>query len=150
MVSRSSRSAAQRALRLDDEREVANAVTTDRAYWEAKASVEVLRMVDTLVEQANKHTQTPHNANYNKGFVGLHNGQRANNFMYFRPRKAFLKLITKKVDTDVWVDKLEEAGVSAETNRKGYLVVKFTPKELQEHRELIDSVVKEAASGSRW
>ena len=122
-------------------------MTTDRAYWEAKAPVEILKVVDSLVEMANAHTDANHSANYSKNFIGLHNGSRANNFVTFKPRKKFLRLIAKKIGSDEWIERLEEAGVSAET-RKGNLVLRVTPHDLSQHRDLIDSAVQAAAAAA--
>lgn len=61
--------------------------TTDRAYWEKKASKNTLKLTDKIFEKLNGVTEG-YNLKYNKYYIGLEQNSMANNFISFKPRKS--------------------------------------------------------------
>lgn len=74
------------ALRRDDEIETKLEVR-DRAYWNSRVSKTIVDMADELVEIINTQATPKLNINYNKYHIGLEDGTRSRNFVYFRPKK---------------------------------------------------------------
>lgn len=61
--------------------------TTDRAYWEKKASKNTMKLTDKIFEKLNGITDG-YNLKYNKYYIGLEQNNMANNFISFKPRKS--------------------------------------------------------------
>lgn len=77
--------------------------TTDRAYWEKKASKNTLKLTDKIFEKLNGIT-AGYNLKYNKYYIGLEQNHMANNFISFKPRKntvivSFRVEKTEELDT---------------------------------------------------
>jgi predicted transport protein len=85
---------------VDEDEEVAE--VTDRSYWENRATKETVELADRLLETI--RTFEPRaNLKYNKFYIGLTVGNRANNFVSFIPQKAAIRLelrIPRSDETD--------------------------------------------------
>ncbi|MGD0546752.1 MAG: hypothetical protein ABR991_02855 [Terracidiphilus sp.] len=64
---------------------------TDRVYWESKASIEILKLADKILEVA-KEFYPKIVLKYNKGYIGTTIDGMKSNFLMFWPRKSILKL----------------------------------------------------------
>jgi hypothetical protein len=69
-----------------DEDEDAEATPTDRAYWEKKANLDTVGMVDQLLGIVKELSQDLQ-LKYNKFYIGLTKNDRPYNFVVFEPRK---------------------------------------------------------------
>lgn len=61
--------------------------TTDRAYWEKKATKSTLKLMDKIFDKLNEVT-LDYNLKYNKYYIGLEQNNMAKNFISFKPRKS--------------------------------------------------------------
>ena len=74
-------------------------ITTDRPYWEDKASLHTLSIMDNLfniVREIDPEVQL----NYNKFYVGLSRSGKATNYITFVPQKSQIKLRAKWLESD--------------------------------------------------
>lgn len=133
-------------LRIDDTQEVADSAV-DRGYWNTKVGSTALSLMDDCASIANEYSKTKYVLNYKKGRVGLGAPGTSNNSIYFRPRKSFLGLRARRLQSrEAWMKRFEEAGLDASIS-KGHLKIDLTPDVFSAHkglmREFLESVIKE-------
>ena len=131
----------QRLLRRDDTA-VATLQNVDRSYWIQKASESVIRMVDELLEIINEKAEPKQQLTFNKYYIGLSDGTRSKNFIYFRPRKKFLHVVIPGGWTEDRSARFEEAEIDAE-QKHDRLRFKLSSAELKKYRELVAAVIHE-------
>lgn len=92
----------------DDEEEEYEAA--DRKYWEARATKEQLRIVDTIFEQC--AALSGFDLNYTRRYIGLSKNGISCNPMTFRIRKKFIYLFFYRIkEEDIVKFQLEDTGV---------------------------------------
>ena len=116
---------------------------TDRAYWLSRVGAGIVGIADQCLSFINGTAKRPRSLNYNKYFIGLTEGGRANNFVYFSPKKSFLRVGISIDPTEPWERLLESAGLDFK-NRNGDLRIELTAKDLAENGELIRNILREA------
>ncbi len=132
----------QAELRTDDEEEAGERAPADRAYWAGKAGPDVMALMDSILDMINETAEPRQSLNYNRYFVGLSDGQRSRNFIYFRPRRKHARLVVPSVtDEKLWLGRFEEAGLDASIGRKGALRVNLTGASFKAHQQLIREFV---------
>jgi hypothetical protein len=87
----------------------------------------ILGLADQCLLFINETAKRPRSLNYNKSFIGLTEGGRANNFVWFNPKKSFLGLGAGLDPAEPWEKLLESAGLDFK-NRNGDLRVDSRPK----------------------
>lgn len=87
-------------LRIDDA-PVANQ-PADRAYWLSRAGSGTVGIADQCLSFINEVAKRPRSLNYNKSYIGLTEGGRADNFAWFNPKKSFLRLGVSLDPTEPW------------------------------------------------
>jgi hypothetical protein len=125
----------QASLRRDDETEV-DATPADRGYWNDRATPKTVGIVDKFLDIINTKAEPKQQLRLNRYYIGLHDGKRVRNFIYFKPKKQFTHLFAELPESQKWAKKLEEAGLPAVVDRVG-LRVTIKPKEFELHRELL-------------
>lgn len=131
----------QRSLRRDDEADT-KLVSVDRTYWMDRSNASILALADDLLSLINETAEPKQHLNYNRHYVGLSDGTRSRNFVYFLLRKKYLRMVVPGGWTEEWGAKLEEAGLTAD-NAGDKLRVTLSPQDLNQHRELIVALVAE-------
>jgi hypothetical protein len=134
----------QRLLRRDD---VAGASLqpVDRSYWLQKSSAPVMQVADELLSLINETANPQQQLNFNKHYIGLTDGVRSRNFVYFRPRKSYLRVIIPDGWNEDRAARFDEASLEAEQS-DDKLVFNLSPTDLTKHRELIASLVGEVVA----
>lgn len=130
------------SLRRDDEAEI-KGTETNRPYWESRATKKTVGMADNLLELINAHSETKQQLNYNKYYIGLSDGVKSRNFIYFQPRKQYTHVYIEIDDKEEWVRTLDEVGISA-SPQKTHLQVTLTPEQLAKEKELVTSLIQKA------
>ena len=96
----------QFSLRRDDTADV-KLVETNRDYWNKRATKKTVDIVDELLEILNANLDSPQQLNYNKYYIGLNDGSKSRNFVYFKPKNNSLiftlNLKTKKAGLRSWM-----------------------------------------------
>lgn len=85
--------------------------TVDRAYWESRASKEMLKLTDRvldLVEESDPGIELK----YNKHYIGLAHDRIATNYVTIRPRKKQVNLEIRLPRTEERTAELEDAGIA--------------------------------------
>lgn len=143
----------QTELRLDDtDEEDGGGGQVDRAYWDKKASSELMKVCDDVVTVINQKASNPQELNYLQGYIGLRSNGVVNNFIHMAPKrtKNFTHLVFRNSNAAEWKDRFDEAGIPASSKRKTRLRISVNPSEYREKlpliRELIDETVQEFES----
>ena len=131
----------QRQLRRDDEADT-KLISVDRSYWTERSTPAVLKLADEALEIINERAEPKQQLNYNKHYVGLTDGVRSRNFIYFRPRKKFLRILIPNGWTQERADALDEAGIDGSQN-SGNLRINIAASDLKKHRELLAGIIYE-------
>ena len=134
----------QRALRTDDT-DIATVTPADRSYWNEHAAPETVKLVDELIEILNEKTEATYQPKYNRYYIGLTDGTRVNNLVYFEPRKKYVLATVKVGDGDAWRQKLEDIGLWADVDRNGLVRMRISSPELKKNREVIAEFLHAAA-----
>ena len=118
--------------------------TVDRAYWESRADIESIKLMDSLSEIAQNH-YSDLKTTYNKHHVAI--GTQLRNFMWFHPRKkkGYVYFDVRVTDDTLEPLKniLDEAAISY--NLKGRnLGVPMLKKDFKENNEKIVDLITKA------
>jgi len=134
----------QRSLRRDD---LADATSSpaDRGYWVERASEPVVALAEEFVEVINQKADPAQKINFNKHYIGLTDGVRSRNFVHFRPRKKHMLLLAQVDDPPAWVQKLEEAGLSASIEGDATVRLSVAPPDLKITALLHEAVARHQA-----
>ncbi len=81
--------------------------------------------------------------NYNRYFIGLTDGAVSGNFVYFTPRKSFMRICADLSPVEPWEKHLEASGLDFET-RDDEVVINATPQAFTENKALMNELLQEA------
>jgi len=132
----------QRSLRREDQVE-AKLSTVDRSYWSDKSTAKMVEFADGLLTIINEKASPQQQLNYNRYYIGLTDGVRSRNFIYFRLRKKYLHLIAEVDEASDWVEQFEEAGLSATVN-KDRARVTLSPQQFKRNKDLLTALLHSA------
>jgi len=112
----------------------------DRPYWVKKASEEMLSIVDDC--KSILKTLSPNlDLKYNRYYIGITESGPTNNFVVFRPKKAFVRVEAKfgrsQLDQlNIWSNQLTEAGLVVLPGGRtdGWLKFRLTKQDLEQPR----------------
>ena len=132
-------------LRKDDQVNPTNLKPTDRADWVSRVGAEIVELADKCLVLINEAAKRPRSLNYNKYFIGLTDGARPNNFVYFSPKKSFLRVTISVKSVEEWSTRLEQAAMDyRKTKDDGELKIRLTSKEFEENKALIRDLLQAA------
>jgi predicted transport protein len=128
---------------LVDEDEEAEALPTDRAYWESKSSKAMLTVADKLLEIV-KPFDRALELKFNKYYIGLGRDGAPFNFVTIRPKKSTVTLEIKLPRTDDIDAKIEQAGMDTlEYNaRWSYYRLRLTPADVTGKIEILRELMQ--------
>ena len=117
----------------------------DRAYWEKKASPAIVSIADRLVTFINSFA-SGYELNYNKGYIGLYENGRANNFVVMRPKKKFLRVAIKMPKNESVESQLDEAGLEVinYSSKSGRYIIRLYKKDIEKNTEPLTQILKES------
>ncbi|MCY4612865.1 MAG: hypothetical protein OXB94_04480 [Nitrospira sp.] len=92
-----------------DEDEEAEALPTDRVYWEQRATKETVALADELLDLLHR-IDSGLTLKYNKVYIGLAKDGQAFNFVSFKPKKNHIIFELRLSRTDELDSKIYEAG----------------------------------------
>jgi hypothetical protein len=128
-----------------EEEELSEREPTDRSYWEQKGSEHSLVLADEclglLKEFDNSLALT-----YNKYYIGLRQGNRANNFAVFKAKKKFLRVEVRVKDLEAAREDLKTADFEVIGIDKRWGAVRFmiNEGEIRAHKEALKNVFLKA------
>ena len=126
---------------MEEEEELSDREVTDRNYWEEKGSELSLALADECLELLKEIDRTL-SLTYNKYYIGLKQGNRANNFVVFKAKKKFLRVEARISDLDATREELKKAeieviGIGKRSGRIRFIVNKG---DVTTHKDLLKSI----------
>ena len=115
----------------------------DLAYWQKKNKPESLAVVEAI-RKLTPTTKGEPRVTYNKHHIAL--GTSGYNFCWFHPRKTYCHVHIKvgaEKRPDI-IKRLEDAGIEASNHRGDAIQLHLTTKNIEDHRDLIASVIQVA------
>lgn len=136
----------QTALRRDDD-EPTQAKQSDRADWVQRVGEATITMCESAVTILNQKAKSPYRLNFTQSYLGLKEGERSRNLVFFEPKKKFTHLGALVANVDAWVDRLEAADLEASASRGGgKIIVTLTPKEFEEKKAILTELLHSAVA----
>ena len=128
---------------VDEDEEVQE--TTDRSFWEKRATKKTVAVVDEFLEIVRKFDTTLE-LKYNKFYIGLARNGQPDNFAIFRPKKDWVRLELRLKRTDGTQERLETAGLDVMDydERWGRYRIRMSPADITKHADLLASLLEEA------
>jgi hypothetical protein len=128
---------------VDEDEEVQE--SADRGYWESRASKDTLGMTDQLLAVL-QQWDPKLELKYNKFYIGLAKDSAPDNFVSFRPKRTFLRVEARIVQSEETDSQLEEAGLDLMPYDKkwGKYRIRLTKADLAKHERLVVEFLKRA------
>lgn len=118
---------------------------TDRKYWLARSTPEVLEIVDNVVESC--ESLSGFEMKYNKFYIGFTKNGITKNAVTFRPRKNYTYLHIYRVqDVEEFKEKLDASELSFDHYSKAseFRIRLNSKKDYAKNKELIDDMIAQA------
>ena len=133
---------------LVDEDEGVN-IPKDRDYWIKKGTKQTIEMVDDLLKII--HNFAPdHKLKYNSYTIGLEKGGVVNNFVYFKPKKQFVRTEARCSEDIELTKELNESGLDQEYISKwGIYRLRLRPGDIEKNSKLLEKVFQLAFNASQ-
>ena len=132
-------------LRTDDEVDVPGVQTT-REDWDRRAAPATVALTERFLAVINKASKTRLQLNFLKHYIGLSDGNRSRNFVYFVPRKQHVYIYASVADAQGLSQRLQDDGWEAGVDKyNGYVRLLVRPKELEERDEGVRELLEAAA-----
>src|SRR6266436_1237788 len=130
---------------IEEEEQLSEREATDRNYWEQKGSELSLALADECLEVL-REVDSSLALTYNKYYIGLRQGNRANNFVIFKAKKKFLRVEIRVADVDVLREELkmidiEVIGIDKRWGRVRFIINKG---DIQAHKESLTNIFLKA------
>lgn len=118
---------------------------TDRGYWEKQTSTKIMSEIDKIFKSLGDIV-SGFTLKYNKGYIGLSKDGISRNFLWFSPKKAFIKIGLKIEESSTIIQELENDGLDITYNPKWKeLKLKINDFETyNKHKTIIDKVILES------
>jgi hypothetical protein len=128
-----------------DEDEDAEALPTDRAYWEKTGTKTTVQLADELLTIAREIEPTLE-LKYNKFYIGLTKAGQPFNFVSMRPRKSVINFVIRLPRTDEIDAKIERAHIETleYSTRSGAYQLSLHKEEIAKNRELLRELTEAA------
>lgn len=122
----------------------------DKSSWEAKASAESLKIMNSLIDMIGS-IQPGVSPRYNKNYIGLEYEGKARNFVDFEPRKRpYVYAKFKMPQDDELLARLDERGFSGIPYRRGRYRVQVRQSHIENNKDdLLDLIRKAHDADSR-
>lgn len=114
---------------------------TDRYYWDAKASQEMLKLTDRLFQLVQKVDPNVE-LNYHKYHIGIATNGRATNFVVFHPQKRRVRLDVHLARSEELIDEMEDLGLDSLPYKWGNYRPAFSTDPSDEQSQLLLRMIK--------
>jgi len=129
-------------LRRDDDTDI-EAETTDRSFWENKATPRTVQIADRLLEILNAKAEPKLALKYVKNYISLRNGSQSYKFAYFKPRKQYTLMLAEVTDATNWAARLNQAGLDAKVHGEKVQVI-LAPEDLSPNSSVLSDLLSQA------
>jgi hypothetical protein len=128
-------------LRTDDQ--TVKAKATDRNDWLTRVGQQILEIADESLAVINAVATSKRSLNYNKQFIGLAEGNQPNNFVYFGPKKSFMRIKVRLDPLDEWVKRLEQSDLDVK-QKANRIHITVTPHTFHDNKALISEILQQS------
>ena len=130
---------------IEEEEQLSEREATDRNYWEQKGSELSLALADECLEVL-KEIDSSLALTYNKYYIGLRQGNRANNFVIFKAKKKFLRVEIRFADVDALREELKNIDIEVIGIDKRWGGVRFiiNKGDIPAHKEALKNIFLKA------
>jgi hypothetical protein len=130
---------------IEEEEQLSEREVTDRNYWEQKGSELSLALADECLEVL-KEIDSSLVLTYNKYYIGLRQGNRANNFAIFKAKKKFLRVEIRVADVDALREELKNVDIEVIGIDKRWGGVRFiiNKGDIPAHKEALKNIFLKA------
>jgi len=133
---------------LVDEDEVVNIPAT-RDYWLKRGTKQTVEFVDELFKILLPFA-LGYKLKYNKYYIGLEKGGLVNNFVFFKPKKQFVKIESRMEENKELSSEFEVAGLDFEYMPKwSAYSLRLRPGELEKNQAVIEKFMRLAFEKSQ-
>ena len=123
------------------EEEETNVEPTDRNYWENRTNKKIMESMDILLGII-QIIAPKYQLNYNKHYIGLSKDNVSNNFVYFKPKKQFIRLFAKAQQTEEVNDELNNASFEWKYEVKyGEYNLHLMTEDVKRYKDLLGKII---------
>jgi len=115
--------------------------TTDRAYWETRASPDTVKLADLALELV-KADDPGVELKYNKYYIGLARNGAPDNYVIFKPRKRHLGAFFRLAQDSAITDEIEQQGIDLMPYDNGRYRLQLYPRDFADNNDLLRKLVK--------
>ncbi len=128
---------------VDEDEEVSE--TTDRAFWEKRATQKTVGLADELLKLVRPLDATLE-LKFNKFYIGLARGGQPDNFVIFRPKKDWIRIEPRLKRSEATQERLESSGLDVMDydERWGRYRIRIGAGDISKHQALLSELLKEA------
>ncbi len=120
------------------------ATKTNREYWQSRSSEISLQIMDKCFDIL-KQISPDASPNYKQQFVGVIVDGRANNFVYFHPKKQpYLRVHVRPSNRDEWIERLKSAGIEVLEGGKRSVRFRLRSGEPQKQHDLLTQLFQDS------
>ena len=118
---------------------------TDRNYWENRSTSVTMKVVDKIFADMEDYLEG-YQLKYNKFYIGLAKNGVSKNFMFFKPKKAFLYLFIRCQENAEITNRLEQTDLEVNYNtRENAYELRFDKyPTFEKNKDLIIELLKAA------
>ena len=132
------------ALRRDDS---SDSKPSDRAEWITRVGASIVELAEKCLASINEVSKRQLKLNYYKTYIGLTDGTRSDDSVWFSPRKSLLRVALMLDPVDMWMQRLKDADLDFKI-KDGYLRVDLQPNGFGESKDLLSEMLHEAIKES--
>lgn len=119
-------------------------IPATRDYWLKRGTKQTVELADSFFKIV-QSIDPAYKLKYNKYYIGLEKGGMVNNFVYFKPKKQFMKVESRMVEDDALTAELETAGIEYEYISKWSLyTIRLREGDIERHKDLIEKFIRKA------
>ncbi|MEQ8302906.1 MAG: DUF262 domain-containing protein [Cyclobacteriaceae bacterium] len=120
----------------------------NESYWikqGSEKSMAIVKKCEEMLKQLNKNLRLT----YKVGYIGVADGNRAQNFVLFNPRNDFVRINIKVSDTKHWIEQFEKAQIKflSKGRREGRLKFRLTQEDITNKTSFIHDIFSSAFEG---
>jgi len=119
-------------------------IPATRDYWQKRGTKQTVELADELYKIV--QTIAPgYKLKYNKYYIGLEKAGIVNNFVWFKPKKQFVKIESRMVENEELTTELETAGLDFEYSaRWGAYSIRLHEGEFEKNKDLLEKFFRRA------
>jgi hypothetical protein len=121
---------------------ISPALEADRAGWVEASSEESLRAAEEMLNVL-KRINPDISLTFKQQYLGLRIGNRASNFIYFNPKRKWVRVYVKTLQAVALADRMRVAGIEVlGTPENSWVVFRLTTSLFSTHLQLLTEIAK--------